>query len=239
MPAEKIEKFRRMAEDNPDNELARYSHLSSGVPGTVAGFYAAHRRYGSLPWKRLVDPAVGLARNGIVVSHDLANLLKSRRDRLGRFPAALRYFYKEGGVPYEAGERLVQSDLADSLTLIAEQGPDAFYRGEIAAAIAREMEANDGLIDADALAAYEPVFREPIEGTYRGFGIVSMPPSSSGGVHVIQMLNVLERFPVADLGPGSADNVHLLAEVMKRAFVGLWLARLNLAGGGRPVPVNA
>ena len=201
-----------------DNELARYSHLSSGVPGTVAGFYAAHRRYGSLPWKRLVDPAVGLARNGIVVSHDLANLLKSRRDRLGRFPAALRYFYKEGGVPYEAGERLVQSDLADSLALIAEQGPDAFYRGEIAAAIVREMEANGGLIDADALAAYEPAFREPIEGTYRGFDIVSMPPSSSGGVHVIQMLNVLERFPVADLGPGSADNVHLLAETMKLAY---------------------
>ena len=206
------------AEGSVDNELARFSHLSSGVPGTVAGLYAAHRRFGSLPWPRLLEPAIRLARDGIVVSHDLANLLKARRERLGRDPAALRYFYKEGGVPYEAGERLVQSDLAWSLQRIADDGPDAFYRGAIADKIIAEMEANGGLIDADALAAYRPTIREPLRGSYRGFEIVAMPPSSSGGVHVIQMLNVLEHFPIAEMGPGSADNVHLLTEVMKLAY---------------------
>ncbi len=201
-----------------DNELARFSHLSSGVPGTVAGLFEAHRQFGSIPWSRLLQPAVRLARDGIVVSHDLANLLKSRRDRLGKNPAALGYFYKQGGVPYEAGERLVQSDLAGSLQLIAENGPDAFYKGAIADKIIAEMEANGGLIDAEALAAYRPVIRAPLRGSYRGFEIVAMPPSSSGGVHVIQMLNVLEHFPIAEMGPGSADNVHLLAEVMKLAY---------------------
>ena len=201
-----------------DNELARFSHLSSGVPGTVAGLHAAHQRYGKLPWKRLVEPAIALARDGIVVHHDLANLLAARRERLSRFPAARRYFYKEDGVPYAAGERLRQQDLANSLQAIADEGPEAFYQGDIARLIIAEMEAHGGLVDAESLAAYEPVFRDPLRGEYRGYEIVAMPPSSSGGVHIIQMLNVLEQFPVAEMGPGSADNVHLLAEVMKLAY---------------------
>lgn len=200
-----------------DNELARFSHLSSGVPGTVAGLHEAHRRYGSLPWERLLAPAIALARDGIIVSHDLANLLSSRRERLGGNPAALKYFYKNG-VPYEAGERLRQADLENTLRLIADEGPDAFYKGAIADLIVAEMEANDGLIDAESLAAYRPTVREALRGSYRDFEIVAMPPSSSGGVHVVQMLNVLEHFPIAELGPGSADNVHLLTEVMKLAY---------------------
>ncbi len=203
---------------NVDNELARFSHRSSGVPGTVAGLYEAHQRYGSLPWKRLVSPAIDLARDGIVVSHDLANLLASRRERLGRNPAALKYFYKENGIPYEAGERLRQTDLANTLQMIADEGPDAFYEGAIADLIVAEMEANGGLIDAESLAAYRPTVREPVRGSYRDFEIVAMPPSSSGGVHVVQMLNVLEHFPVAEMGPGSADNVHLMTEAMKLAY---------------------
>ena len=203
---------------NVDNELARFSHRSSGVPGTVAGLYEAHQRYGSLPWKRLMSPAIDLARDGIVVSHDLANLLASRRERLGRNPAALRYFYKENGVPYEAGERLRQTDLANTLQTIADEGPDAFYKGAIADLIVAEMTANDGLIDAESLAAYRPTIRKPLRGSYRDFEIAAMPPSSSGGVHVVQMLNVLEHFPIAEMGPGSADNVHLLTEVMKLAY---------------------
>lgn len=197
---------------------SRFSHLASGVPGTVAGLHAAHERFGRLPWRDLLQPAVTLAAWGFVVSHDLANLLDARRDRLGGNAASRRYFYKKDGTSYLPGERLVQRDLARSLRLIARRGPDAFYTGDIAEKIVDEMAANGGLIDAGALASYQPVFRDPVRGTYRGFDIVSMPPSSSGGIHVIQMLNVLEYFPVAELGPGSADNVHLLAEAMKLAY---------------------
>jgi len=201
-----------------DPQLSRYRHISSGVPGTVAGLHHAHQKFGQLPWKRLVQPAVELARDGIVVTRDLATLLEARRERMCRDAATCKYFYKDGGEPYAFGERLVQSDLADSLQLIADQGPDAFYRGAIAKKIVAEMEAGGGLIDMEALAAYKPVEREPLRGEYRGYEIVTMPPPSSGGVHVIQMLNVLKHFPVALLGAGSADGVHLLAEVMRLAY---------------------
>ena len=201
-----------------DPRLSRYSHKASGVPGTVAGLHHAHQKFGRLPWKRLVRPAVELARDGIVVTRDLATLLKARRERMCRDAATCKYFYKDGGEPYAYGERLVQSDLADSLQLIADEGPDAFYRGAIAKKIVAEMEAGGGLIDMEALAAYQPVEREPLRGEYRGYEIVTMPPPSSGGVHVIQMLNVLKHFPVASLGAGSADGVHLLAEAMRLAY---------------------
>jgi len=201
-----------------DPQLSRHSHKASGVPGTVAGLYHAHQKFGRLPWQRLVQPAVDLARDGIIVTRDLATLLKRRRDRMCRDAATCGYFYKAGGVPYEFGERLVQSDLADSLQLIADEGPDAFYKGAIAEKIVAEMESGGGLIDMQALAAYKPAEREVLRGEYRGYEIVTMPPPSSGGVHVIQMLNVLEHFSVASLGAGSADAVHLLAEVMRLAY---------------------
>jgi len=203
---------------NADPQLSRYSLKASGVPGTVAGLYHAHEKFGRLPWKRLVQPGIDLARNGIVVTRDLATLLRARRERMCRHAASCEYFYKDGGVPYEMGERLKQSDLADTLQLIADQGPDVFYRGAIAEKIVAEMEAGGGLIDMEALAAYKPAVREPLRSKYRGYEIVMMPPPSSGGVHVIQMLNVLENFPVALLGAGSADGVHLLAEVMRLAY---------------------
>jgi len=201
-----------------DPQLSRYSHKASGVPGTVAGLYHAHQKFGRLPWKRLVQPAIDLARNGIVVTQDLSNLLKRRHERLCGDEATCGYFYKDGGVPYEFGERLVQSDLADSLQLIADEGSDAFYRGAIAEKIVAEMKSGGGLIDMEALASYKPAERQALRGNYRGYEIVTMPPPSSGGVHVIQMLNVLEHFPVAMLGAGSADSVHLLAEVMRLAY---------------------
>ena len=201
-----------------DPQLSRFSHKASGVPGTVAGLYHAHQKFGRLPWKRLVQPAVDLARDGIVVTQDLSNLLKRRQERLCQHAATCGYFYKDGGVPYEFGERLVQSDLADSLALIADEGPDAFYKGAIAEKIVAEMQSGGGLIDMQALASYKPAEREVLRGDYRGYEIVTMPPPSSGGVHVIQMLNVLEHFPVAALGAGSADSVHLLAEVMRLAY---------------------
>jgi len=201
-----------------DSNRARFSHLAAGVPGTVAGFYYAHQKFGRLSWQRLLQPAITQARDGIIVSYDFATLLKRRQSSLCRDEAACGYFYKQGGVPYEAGELFVQEDLAGTLQLIAEQGPDAFYKGRIAAQIIAEMQRGGGLIDAPSLAAYRPVARSAVHGTYRGYDIVTMPPPSSGGIHILQMLNILEHFPVAELGAGSADSVHLLAEVARLAY---------------------
>jgi gamma-glutamyltranspeptidase/glutathione hydrolase len=206
------------AEGNADPELSRNSHKSAGVPGTVAGLYLAHRKYGRLPWKRLVQPAADLARNGFRVSNDLARKLEQGRERMCRFAAACRYYFKPGGEPYAAGERLVLADLADTLQAIADGGAEPFYRGAIADKIVAEMESGGGLIDAASLAAYRAVVRQPLRGNYRGFGIATMPPPSSGGVHLLQMLNILEHFPVAEMGAGSADEVHLLAETMRLAY---------------------
>ena len=138
--------------------------------------------------------------------------------RNSRDASTLDYFYKADDSGYQQGELFLQTDLAWSLTQIAKQGPDAFYRADIAEKIIAEMEKGGGLIDAESLAAYKPVIREPVRGTYRGYDIVSMPPSSSGGVHVIQMLNILEHFPVTQYGAESANNVHLLVEVAKLAY---------------------
>jgi gamma-glutamyltranspeptidase/glutathione hydrolase len=205
-------------EGNVDGTKARFSHLSSGVPGTVAGLYIAHEKFGKLPWKRLLAPAIELAGEGYRVSYDMSRALERSRERFGRDASTFNYFFKSNGDGYQQGELFVQADLAWSLAQIAEHGPDAFYRGEIAEKIVAEMEKGGGLIDAESLATYEPVIREPVRGSYRGYDIVSMPPSSSGGVHVIQMLNILEYFPVSEYGAESANNVHLLVEVAKLAY---------------------
>jgi len=133
-------------------------------------------------------------------------------------PASMEIFYKDGGEPYGEGEKLVQADLARSLRLIAEQGPDAFYRGEVGRRIAADMAAHGGLITMEDLADYEPVIRKPVHGTYHGYTVCSMPPPSSGGVHVIQMLNLLEEYPLGVWGHNSPQTVHALAEVMKLAY---------------------
>jgi len=203
---------------NVDQDKARFSHLSAGVPGTVAGLWRAHQDYGRLPWRRVVEPAMQLARDGFEVTYDLAWLLAARKDRMCRFEAACRYFYKADGEPYEPGERLTQPDLAETLKAIAEQGPDAFYKGVIAKQIVAEMERGGGLVDAESLAAYEPVVRDAARGTYRGYEVLTMPPPSSGGIHIVQMLNILENFPIAEFGSGSADAVHALTETARLAF---------------------
>lgn len=201
-----------------DTNRSRFSHLASGVPGTVSGFYAAHQAHGRLAWKQILQPAISQARDGIVVTYDMANFLSSRQRRLCRNDATCGYFFKADGSNYEAGDLFVQSDLADTLELIAEQGPDAFYKGKIADLIIAEMKRGGGLVDAESLAAYEPAFREAVTGTYRGYDVVTMPPTSSGGVHVLQMLNIMENFPVAAMGSGSAEAIHLLAEVARLAY---------------------
>ena len=206
------------ADGNVDKDRARFSHLSAGVPGTVAGLWRAHQDYGSLPWQRVVEPAIQLARDGVVMTYDLAGLLVARKQRLCRYDASCHYFYKPDGEPYLPGERLIQSDLADTLQTIAEQGPDAFYEGEIADKIVAEMKRGGGLVDAESLAAYEPTVRDVARGTYRGYEVVTMPPPSSGGIHVVQMLNILEHFPMSEFGCGSADAVHVLTEAARLAY---------------------
>jgi gamma-glutamyltranspeptidase/glutathione hydrolase len=203
---------------NVDNETARFSHLSVGVPGTVAGLYLAHQEYGRLPWKQLLQPAIEQARNGIVLDYFLAHLIERRKQRLCAFAAACNYFFDANGVPKKAGDLLVQEDLSRTLELIAENGPEAFYRGEIAEKIAAEMQRHGGLVDMESLAAYTALTRDVIRGRYRGIEVVTMPPPSSGGVHLLQMLNVLEHFPLADMGGGSADLIHVLAETARLAY---------------------
>lgn len=201
-----------------DQQRVRFSHLSAGVPGTVAGLYHAHSRYGRLLWGDVIRPAIELAAEGAVVSFEMADILSRRRERLGANPATRAALYKAGGVPYEAGEIMRQSDLAWTLDEIARHGPEAFYEGEVADKIIAEMVAGGGIITAEDLAGYRVLERTPVRGTYRGYDIVSMPPPSSGGVHIVQMLNVLENFDLAAMGRGSAATLHVLAETMRRAF---------------------
>jgi gamma-glutamyltranspeptidase/glutathione hydrolase len=203
---------------NVDKAKARFSHASVGVPGTVAGLIEAHRRYGSLPLAVVMAPAIALARNGLVVSQGLAGNLKKRQKRLGKWPASAAIFFKPDGGTYEPGETLVQADLAASLERIANTAGADFYTGRTAQAIAAEMNANGGLITLDDLAAYRPVWRQPALGTYRGHQIAAMPPPSSGGVHLIQMLNILERYPLAQYGANGAHSLHLMVEAMKLAY---------------------
>ena len=202
-----------------DEELHHNSHLAVGVPGTVAGLHLAWREHGRLPWKRLLRPAIVLAQNGFAVPPGLARSLADEdvRSRLVQSPAAFAQFYK-GGVPYEAGETLRQPDLARTLRLISKEGPDGFYRGSVAERIEKEMAAHGGLITQADLKAYRAKRRDPVSGSYRGVQILSMPPPSSGGVTLIQMLNILERYDVSEAGFGMAATVHFMAETMRRGF---------------------
>jgi gamma-glutamyltranspeptidase/glutathione hydrolase len=200
-----------------DAEVHHHSYLSVGVPGTVAGLHLAWSNHGKLPWKRLVDPAVKLARDGFPVSVALARSLASTLPQFQRSPAAVAQFSKKG-VPYEAGEILRLPDLARTLQRIAEKGPAGFYQGETADLIAADMKAHGGLITVDDLRNYQAKKREPIRGTYRGYEILSMPPPSSGGTAMVEMLNILEGYDLKASGFGSADTVHLVAESMRRAY---------------------
>jgi gamma-glutamyltranspeptidase/glutathione hydrolase len=198
-------------------ELHHLSHLSVGVPGTVAGLYLAWQDGGSLPWKDLLAPAIGQARDGIVVTDGLARSLRRVLPRMEKYPASIQKF-TDGGTPMEAGQLWRQPDLAAALQRIAEQGPDGFYKGRTADLIVAEMQRGGGIITHEDLAGYKPVRRAPIRGTYRGYEILSMPPPSSGGVTLIQMLNILEGFDIAASGFGSADTLHLMTESMRRAY---------------------
>ncbi|MFB3853157.1 MAG: gamma-glutamyltransferase [Vicinamibacterales bacterium] len=193
------------------------SHLSVGVPGTVAGLHLAWKQHGKLPWPRLVDPAIRLAREGFTITEGLARSLRRVLPEMKRYPASLAQFSKNG-VPYEAGETLRQPDLARTLRRIAKLGPAGFYEGETAALIEKEMAANGGLITREDLEAYRAHERIPVKGSYRGYEVLSMPPPSSGGIALVEMLNVLEGYDLASSGFGAAATVHLIVEAQRRAY---------------------
>lgn len=204
---------------NADSKLSLTSPLASGTPGTVAGFALAAQKYGTLPLSKLVQPAVELARKGIIVNDALADDLNSYgKEVLLSHDNSKAIFFKPDGTPYQKGERLVQANLAHSLSLIARDGADAFYKGEIADQIAAEMAQHGGLISKADLAGYRAVERQPISGSYRGYQVFSMPPPSSGGIHIVQILNILENFDLAKMGFGSADAMQVIAEAEKYAY---------------------
>ena len=201
-------------------ERSQSSGLAVGVPGTVAGFELAHRKYGSgkLTLAELIAPAIKLAREGIDVDDDLADSLPFITRRLARYPSSSAIFLKDGGKPLERGDRLVQEDLAKSLERVAAQGARGFYEGETAQKIVAAVRTHGGRMTLDDISAYAAREREPVRGTFRGREIVSMPPPSAGGVLIVQMLNVLAGVPLAELGHNSAATIHRMAETMKYAY---------------------
>jgi gamma-glutamyltranspeptidase/glutathione hydrolase len=209
-----------MREGKVDISLTNQGYLAPGVPGTVRGLALAHKKFGRLPWKDVVMPAVQLADEGFVLSPSLARGLNSQLGgTMGKFPASVAAYGKPGGGTWTAGDRIVLKDLAKTLRAIATDGPDAFYKGWIADRIAEDMAANGGIISKEDLAAYEAKERAPVKGTFRGYEIAAMPPPSSGGVAMIEMLNMLESFDLKAKGFDSPAARHLEIEAMRRAYL--------------------
>ena len=204
------------AQGNVRPRVSLTGYLASGVPGTVAGLGLAHKKYGKLPWKEIVEPARQLASRGFKVSYALAQSLKSTRD-LARYAESKRIFLNQGAY-YKEGDLFRQPELAATLERIEKQGAQEFYTGTTGRMLAEEMKRHGGLITLKDLGGYHPVEREPVKGTYRGYDIISMPPPSSGGPALIQMLNILERHDIGSLGYNSAAADHLMIETMRRAF---------------------
>jgi gamma-glutamyltranspeptidase / glutathione hydrolase len=201
-----------------DFQLEFLSHQAAGVPGTVAGLLYALEKYGSMTREQVLAPAIALAEQGFPVSFSLNYEITARGQRLRDNPEALKLFFKSDGSPYEIGETWRQPDLAWTLRQIAKDGKTGFYEGEVAARIVAEMEAGNGLISAQDLASYQALERPPVRGRFRDYEIVSAPPPSSGGVHIVQILNMLEQDDLAAMGHNSAAYLHHLAQAMKLAY---------------------
>ncbi|PHR30149.1 MAG: gamma-glutamyltransferase [Desulfotalea sp.] len=205
-------------EGNADSNVSRYSHLATGVPGTVAGLAMALEQYGTISLKEAIAPAIKLAQDGFIVTPRFSDGLKKKEKLLKRWPSSKKIFYKADGSYYEPGDLFVQKDLAATLSRIAEHGIKEFYQGKTAELLVAEMAKHGGLISMEDMKNYAPVFRAPVHGTYRGYHIYSMSPPSSGGTHVVQILNILEGYPISEYGHNSAQTIHLMAEAMKLAY---------------------
>lgn len=207
--------------DNKGKErpIASYGYMAPAVPGTVAGLEHAHRKWGKLPWAKVIEPALRLARDGVKLTADEAFVFGWGRDRLSKSASGKTTFYKPDGSLYAKDEVLKQPDLAWTLGKIAAEGAKGFYTGEVARRIEADMKANGGIVTMADLAAYKPVERDPLVGSYRGYRIYTPPPASAGGATLLNMLNILEHFDMKALGQGSAASLHILAEAMKLAYV--------------------
>ncbi len=213
--------FRDMYLDDAGNVVknrSRFHGLAVGVPGTVAGMQKALDTYGTMPLSQVIAPAIKLAHDGIVVTKSFSDGLKRAEKRLKRWPQTAAVFYKPDGGFYQPGEIFKQPDLAHTLELIAKSGADGFYKGETAQKISAAVQAANGMITLKDMATYKSVVRQPVSGTYRGYDIQSMPPPSSGGTHIIEILNTLEGYPIGGLGANTAETIHLMAEAMKQAY---------------------
>ena len=207
--------------DNRGKEraVASYGYVAPAVPGTVAGFDYAHRKWGKLSWDKIVAPAIALAADGVRLSADEAFVFSWGKDRLSKSAAGKAAFYKPDGSLYQKDEVMKRPDLAWTLGEIAQHGADGFYKGEVARRIAADMKAHGGLITLDDLAAYRPQERAPLVGSYRGYTIYTAPPSSAGGATLLNILNQLEHFDIKAMGANSAASLHVMAEAMKLGYV--------------------
>jgi gamma-glutamyltranspeptidase / glutathione hydrolase len=205
---------------NPDGARSRDSALGIGVPGTVAGLALALEKYGSgrFTLAQILTPTIALARGGFILADDMADTLPQWYRRLAKWPASAKIFARADGSSLREGDRLVQADLATTLSAIAEQGPRGFYEGAVAEKLAKAIRDAGGIMTADDLKSYQAMIRTPVRGTYRGYDVVSMPLPSSGGTVLLETLNILEGFRMSDLEQGSAASLHLLIEAMKRAY---------------------
>jgi gamma-glutamyltranspeptidase / glutathione hydrolase len=200
------------------NEKSAHTHKAVGVPGTVRGMELAHKRFGKLAWKDLVMPAVALAEDGFILSDELARSLNDVLNKAKNNAEFRRCFGKGDGTAWMLGDRLIQKDLGATLRRIAVDGPDAFSSGALADMLEKEMKAGGGFITKQDLAAYKAKERKPIHGTYRGFDVYGPPPPSSGGICLVEMLNIIEHFDLKKQGRWSPETCHVMAEAMRRAF---------------------
>ena len=201
-----------------DDSVVRFGHLVNAVPGSVAGLLKAHQDHGTMPLADLLMPAIRLARDGFEVTHDLNYVLEWGKESMLSNDASNIKFYSANKDPIEIKSTFKQPNLAKSLFMISKKGADVFYRGEIAKWISEESLANGGLITLEDMASYEAKYREPIETSYRGYKIISMAPAASGGLVLLQTLNILENFDLKDSGHNSAKTIHILSEAMQRAY---------------------
>ncbi len=205
------------ADGDADPVLSRFHGLAVGVPGTVAGLIKALDEYGTMDLKDVMAPAIDLAKNGVIVTAEFSDSLINLEERLKKWNSTKKVFYK-GDEYYQAGDILKQPELAATLEKIANEGAKGFYEGEVAEKIVKAINDADGIMSLEDLASYEAKFRDVVEGNYRGYKIVSMPPPSSGGAHIIQMLNILEDFPISQMGHNTSNTIHVMSEAMKLAY---------------------
>ena len=208
------------ADGKPDTDKSRNSALGIGVPGTVAGLALALEKYGSgqFTLAQILKPAIELARDGFVVTDDMADTLPDMYRRMARWPTTTKAFSRVDGTPLRDGDRLIQTDLAVTLATISEKGARGFYEGPVAELLAKGVSDAGGIMTADDLKSYQAVIRSPVRGNYRGYDIVSMPLPSSGGTVLLETLNILEGFPLHEMKQGSAPSLHVIVEAMKRAY---------------------